>query len=358
LFNAEAVFLISADERTIIKVTKEGGFTQQTNIPHKPPETDLLKFNTTSLNIINNNKLGDSVDSIELPPEFNRAKKQLRESQRVLVCATDPLYEQSGHGTSMWGPLKENDDRFAIIGITRRETSFVAGDMLLFDSALTFGGNILSNLHLIEQLKQTSFESVRALVNALDQKDSYTCGHAERVGFLAKVTGQHMNLSTTQLQTLEWAGLLHDVGKIGIPEEVLNKPGPLSPEEFALIKEHSSRGYEVLKPVASLEPVLEVVLHHHESPDGTGYPTELKGDEIPLLARIIHVVDVFDALTSTRSYRQSYNFDQAVEILKKDAGIKLDAEIVTSFIEVWSQLPNTHPEEYERWFGLAKETKT
>jgi HD-GYP domain-containing protein (c-di-GMP phosphodiesterase class II) len=196
------------------------------------------------------------------------------------------------------------------------------------------------------------------LVNAIDQKDNYTYGHSERVGFLAKVTGQSLGLTSKELQKLEWAGLLHDVGKIGIPEHVLNKPGRLTPEEFDLIKEHPGRSYEVLRPVASLEPVLDAVLYHHENPDGTGYPKGLKGEEIPLMARIIHVVDVFDALTSTRSYRGAYDVERAIEIISKDSGTKLDAQIVECFFGAWAILPKSHPEQYRRWFGAAKEMPT
>ncbi len=292
---------------------------------------------------------------IQLPPEYPVVLGRLQKSRRVLVSAVEAHHDRTGHGTSLWGPLTSGDSSFDVVGIVRRRAPFVAGDMLVLDSALTYGSNILSNLRLVEQLKRTSFEAVRALVNAIDQKDNYTYGHSERVGFLAKITGQYMGMPARHLQELEWAGLLHDVGKIGIPEHVLNKPGRLSDEEFALIKEHPSRSFEVLRPVASLEPVLDAVLYHHENPDGSGYPCGLKGDEIPLMARIIHVVDVFDALTSTRSYRQAYNVDRAIEILRKDAGTKLDAQIVDQFLKAWALLPKSHPEQLKRWFGSEQE---
>jgi len=353
LFNADSVFLISVDERTIIKVTKYGGYTHRRGGKIRPLAIELTESEDSATGNIVHQESGYQIESIKLPPEYERVKKQLQKSQRVIVSSTDPAYEKTGHGTSVWGPLKEGDGQFAVVGLTRRQLPFVAGDMLLLDSVLTFGSYILSNLQLIDQVKRTSFEAVRALVNAIDQKDNYTCGHAERVGFLAKAVGEHMHLSPLELQTLEWAGLLHDVGKIGIPETVLNKPGRLSPEEYTLIQQHSSRGYEVLKPVASLEPVLEAVLRHHECPDGSGYPDGLKSAEIPLAARIIHVVDVFDALTSTRSYRQAYDFDHAIKILTEDAGTKLDSEIVDNFLEMWDRLPTLYPKQYERWFGMV-----
>ena len=166
---------------------------------------------------------------LELPPEFPNVMERLAQSKRVLVSSEGALPDENGMGTSLWGPLSEDTNGFAIVGVIRRRNKFVSGDMLLLDSVLTYGSNILSNLRLVEQLKKTSFESVRALVNAIDQKDNYTCGHSERVGFLARATGENMGLSSEQQQELEWAGLLHDVGKIGIPERVLNKPGALTP---------------------------------------------------------------------------------------------------------------------------------
>jgi HD-GYP domain-containing protein (c-di-GMP phosphodiesterase class II) len=189
------------------------------------------------------------------------------------------------------------------------------------------------------------------MVNAIDQKDQYTCGHSERVGFLSMVTGKAMGLKISQLQELEWGGLLHDVGKIGIPEKVLNKPARLTDEEFAIIKHHPARGYAVLKPIGTLKDVLDIVLHHHEVPDGTGYPKGLKGDAIPLLARIVHVVDAFDALTSDRPYRRPYSPEKAISILRQDAGTKFDSIIVEFFIEVWQHLSVEYPREHQKWFA-------
>ena len=340
MLNADAVFMISPDEKMIRQINRNDDFFKMFN-----PGTDTAKEPAR----------GGKCYRFELPPEYADARQRLRRSPRVFVFEDQCVTTKAGHGTSMWGPISDDQSAMACIGIVRRGTPFQSGDMLLLDSTLTFGGHILSNLKLVDQLKQTNFETVRALVSAIDQKDNYTYGHSERVGFLSKATGQHMGLSPRHLQELEWAGMLHDVGKIGIPEVVLNKPGKLTDEEFAIIKEHPQRSYDVLKPVASLEPVLKGVLHHHENPDGTGYPAGLVGEDIPLYARIIHVVDVFDALTSTRSYRGAFDVGRAIEILEKDAGTKLDADIVREFLGTWQALPHTHPEEYQRWFGEMQE---
>jgi HD-GYP domain-containing protein (c-di-GMP phosphodiesterase class II) len=292
------------------------------------------------------------IEDVPLPSETVHALRQLRVCGRsVVTCVDGDAFRKRGYGTSLWGPLRHEKNRLAAVGVIRRGRCFEAGDMLLLDSALTFGSHILGNLRLIEQLKRTSFESVHALANAIDQKDPYTSGHSERVGFLAWAIGKRMNLSSTQLRELEWGGLLHDIGKIGTPEHVLNKPGALTDEEYAIIKDHPARGHAILAPVASLTGVLDVVLYHHERPDGKGYPEGLAGDSIPLLARIVHVADTFDALTSTRSYRRAYGHARALEIMLEDTGSMLDVEVMDAFLETLERLPQDHPEEYLRWFA-------
>jgi len=351
MFTADAVFLILGDRLNAIQVDRSGQI-----VRGWLPGHIRLNIDPTPRTRVDSWDL-PAVRVLDLPPEFEGARCRLEESPSVFVSTADATGEWTGHGTSMWGALRDDEKSFSIVGIIRRHAPFTSADMLLLDSALTYGGHVLRNLQLVEQLQRTSFEVVRTLVNAIDQKDNYTSGHSERVGFLARATGQAMGLPAKQLKELEWAALLHDVGKIGIPEHVLNKPGKLTEDEYAIIKGHPSRGEEILDPVASLEPVLEGVLYHHENPDGTGYPEGLEGDAIPVLARIIHVVDVFDALTSTRSYRKAYNVERALNILKNDAGTKLDTEIVQQFFGAWARLPVTHPAEYERWFGSRKETE-
>jgi len=351
IYGADGVLYIDERSNSVIQLNADGRVT-----------CDLLSTVCPSLS---ESRAGNGAAGrcgaarVVLPTEAKSVIRQMRSAPRVLV-SSDNVQELDlqGHGTSLWGPLRQGDAQIAIVGVIRRERRFEAGDMLLLDSTLTFGGHILSTMTLVERVKQVSFEAVRALVNAVDQKDPYTSGHSERVGFLSKAVGTTMGLSDEQCQSLEWGGLLHDVGKIGIPEDVLNKPGPLNDQEFDLIKAHPARGHAVLKPVESLNEILEIVLHHHETPDGKGYPDRLAKDEIPLLARIVHVADAFDALTSTRSYREAFESDRAIGILRKDSGPKFDEEIVRHFLKAWENLPNDFPQEYERWFGSREEVTT
>jgi len=293
-----------------------------------------------------------NIDDIPLPPETAGAIQRLHVAPRAFVAMdTDPELRKRGQGTSLWGSIRYDHHRFATVGVIRRSRPFEAGEMLLLGSTLTFGSHMLANMGLVEQLKQAGFESVRALVNAIDQKDAYTSGHSERVGFLARNIGRLMGLPTTQLRELEWGGLLHDIGKIGIPERILNKKGRLSEYEMAIVRDHPARGYAILKPVASLAGILDIVLHHHETPDGKGYPDGLTGDEIPLLARIVHVADTFDALTSTRPYRQAYDHQRALSIMEKETGTKLDPHVMAFFVKLLERLPHEHPMTFRKWFA-------
>lgn len=256
-----------------------------------------------------------------------------RRSRTVTVHGT-------GQARALIGPLVRLDDNVHVVLVLRpaEAAEFTSGDMLMLESLLSFGGQLISNSEIHERLRRMSLESTRALVAAIDKKDHYTSGHSERVGYWARLVAERLGCSPTECQLVEMAGLLHDVGKIGVPETILCKPTRLTTREFEVIRQHPAMGYEILKPIASFGGVLDGVLYHHENPDGSGYPLGLRGEEIPLIARIIHVVDVFDALTSTRSYRAAFTTEEAAEIIRKEAGTKLDAGVVAVFLELLPEL--------------------
>ena len=264
-----------------------------------------------------------------------------------------PEAEQAlGNTRVLMGALREADQTWVVIVLRNAGSEpFFAHDLLATDSVLGYGGHILNNVLMGRRLQQTAIETVRALATAIDAKDNYTSGHSERVGWLARLVGEALALPPGELQMLGWAGLLHDVGKIGVPEHILNKPGRLTDEEFAEIKKHPQIGYDVLKPVTHFGPVLDAVLFHHENHDGSGYPKGLAGAAIPLAARIVHVVDIFDALTSSRSYRKGFALDKAIEILEQDAGRVTDPEITHAFVRAFRRFVSEAPAEYERLFA-------
>lgn len=220
---------------------------------------------------------------------------------------------------------------------------FDTSDMLLLESLNTFCGDMIRNFRLLAELRQLSVDMVRALISAIEQKDEYTSGHSTRVGRYAVLLAEELGLEAAELQMLEWSALLHDVGKIGIRDTVLKKPGKLTAEEFEHIKEHPRRSFDVVRQVPQLAAALAGVLHHHEHWDGSGYPDGLAGEEIPLMARIIQVADVFDALTSTRSYRRPFAWPNALDILQTEAGSTVDPKLAARFGELIRRLAREEP---------------
>jgi putative nucleotidyltransferase with HDIG domain len=189
--------------------------------------------------------------------------------------------------------------------------------------------------------------AIRALAMALDARDPYTAGHSERVSAISIAIGRQMRLDDDQLEVLRLGALLHDIGKIGVSDAVLRKPGALTAEEFELIKQHPTLGARILRSVPFLSQHLPIVELHHERPDGKGYPHGLTADEIPLLARIAHVADAFDAMTSARAYRPARGSGDALAELWKCAGAQFDAEVVQALAaalpHISAQTPVSEP---------------
>jgi putative nucleotidyltransferase with HDIG domain len=183
---------------------------------------------------------------------------------------------------------------------------------------------------LYRQLQRSVCQSLLGLANALEAKDPYTRGHSERVGATARRLALAVGLSAEDAELVGQAGLLHDIGKIGVPEAVLRKPGPLDPDEWAIMRRHPVVGAQIVAPFEFFGPGAAVIRHHHERLDGSGYPDGLAGRAIPLGARIVAVADVYDALTSDRPYRRSLGVEAADEHLTAQAGRTLDEEIVAA----------------------------
>lgn len=204
---------------------------------------------------------------------------------------------------------------------------------------------IESRAQMNETLNQTYNETLRALVTALDTRDSETGGHSERVTLIALSIAYQMKLDEKLIQQIHWGALLHDVGKIGIPDQVLRKQGILSEEEWIIMRSHPKAGYEMLKEIPFLLPALDVVLHHHEKYDGSGYPSGLSGQNIPLAARIFAVADAFDAMTNDRPYRKAFTQAEAVAEIERCANTQFDPQVVEAFIQAlrtgWENNPHT-----------------
>lgn len=184
------------------------------------------------------------------------------------------------------------------------------------------------------QLEDLSFGTIRALADALDAKCDYTSGHSLRVSRYAVLIGRAMGMSQQDLRDLELGGILHDIGKIGVPESILWKPARLTPEEQEIMEKHPVKSAQIIGDLSSLVRAKEYVLHHHEFMDGSGYPDHLKGEEIPLGARIILVADAYDAMTTDRPYRKAIGHQRAMQELKKHAGRQFDPKIVDCLVGI------------------------
>jgi putative two-component system response regulator len=174
-----------------------------------------------------------------------------------------------------------------------------------------------------------------ALAKVVEQRDSHTAGHCERLAFTGVALGVAMRLESRHLLSLYLGGYLHDIGKVGIPDAILFKPSDLSAEEWATMKTHAARGEEICRPLKSMRDVLPLIRHHHERMDGTGYPDGLSGDAVPVLARVLQTVDIYDALTSPRPYKDALPRARALEILEEevDKGWR-DREITSIFVRM------------------------
>ena len=173
---------------------------------------------------------------------------------------------------------------------------------------------------------------LKGMTTAVDAKDPYTCGHSERVGLLASRLALAVGLSPDEAERYRLAGLVHDVGKIGISEAVLSKSGRLTEIEFMQIKKHPEIGHQILRDIPLMGDILPGVLHHHERWDGTGYPTGLKGGEIPLIGRMLALADTFDAMSSTRSYRPAMPRDAVLSEIRRCSGTQFDPKLADVFV--------------------------
>lgn len=194
-------------------------------------------------------------------------------------------------------------------------------------------GIFLNNIYLFNELKVSYELTTSALASAIEAKDPYTKGHSQRVMRYSLLIGKKLGLNEESLKTIKLAGLLHDVGKIGIPEAIITKKGPLNEKEYKIMKKHPYIGYLIVKDIDYLKSGIPFVLYHHEKLDGSGYPYGLKEDKIPLFARIAAVADYFDALTSDRPYRKGLSFNDAMLEIKKNSEKQFDKEVVDAFIE-------------------------
>jgi len=215
------------------------------------------------------------------------------------------------------------------------ESVFIAYLVTYFLISFISAGTML----YVQKVKKDSLDLTKTLINALDSRDTYTSNHSNNVSSYAVQIAEKMKLSKDLCNVIRTGGLLHDIGKIGIPEQILTKPGRLSPEEYNIIKTHPVIGYEMLKHVDGFKKngILDIVLYHHERCDGKGYPKGLKGSGIPLTARIVGVADAFDAMISKRVYRNDLDLKFALNEIRRNKGKQFDPEVVEAFLSIFEE---------------------
>jgi len=211
----------------------------------------------------------------------------------------------------------------------------LSNQILVPESSVTVGQHRLTDLE--DELRKVRSGTIFALNQMLDLKDLDTGLHSTRLAEWAVRVGEHFGMAESELGHLETGAILHDIGKVGVPDAILNKPGKLDSEERRQVERHSEYGWGILRMIPSFERTSLLVLHHHERIDGTGYPARLRGEEIPIGARIVCVIDSFDAMISDRSYRKGLPVEEAVRRLTVDAGTQFDQEVVRLFVGIISR---------------------
>lgn len=274
------------------------------------------------------------------------SKTRVRLGERVsgrVAASGEPVLIRGHEGddpdSSLCVPLLANSQVLGVLNIRTKTDGgdFTQQDLDLAIQLANIAAAAIENAELHDQLHALFLSTVSALANSIDARDPYTKGHSERVTAYAVMIGEGLNLSTDDLETLRYAGLLHDIGKIRIRDHILHKPGRLTDQEFDEMKKHPEYGVEIMRPVDAFKHILPAMLHHHERYDGRGYPTGLAGKNIPLSARILCVADCFDAMTSDRPYRKGMPVADAIAELAKNKTTQFDSQLVDIFLKVVEQ---------------------
>ena len=274
-------------------------------------------------------KLGDGV-----PGWVAREGRPMR--GRALASALGFSNTETGDHAVLSVPLKLRDKPIGVLSVLRSDLSkpFADDDEMLLSSISSQVAVAIENYRLNMDVERTYLETIMALALAVEAKDPYSAGHSKRVGFYASQIGEEMGLDAETLRMLNDGGVLHDIGKIGIKDEILLKQAALTLDEQHIMQQHSVIGEAIVKPVRSLQRVVSLVRHHHERVDGAGYPDQLAGEAIPLGARILTVADSYDSMVTDRPYRKRLPVDTAKAELQQLSGQQFDAQVVQAFLRV------------------------
>ncbi|MDA8168792.1 MAG: HD domain-containing protein [Nitrospiraceae bacterium] len=257
--------------------------------------------------------------------------------KKLLTEGTSVFVKKSASEGGMFAigvPLKVKGQIIGGMLLEKMDTNFTEDELEILSTLANQAMVAIENAWLYESVKSNYFGTIQALVNALEANDKYTRGHSERVKILSIELGKQLGLNYKELEILEHAAILHDIGKIGVDSIILNKTGRLTSSEFSMIKAHPLIGDEILGPIGTMEGVRTTIVQHHERYDGTGYPYGIAGEEISLKARILSVVDTFDAMMTDRPYRKALSFQKAKEEIQQGSGTQFDPLAVSAFLDL------------------------
>ena len=278
----------------------------------------------------------------DLRDKLNRFSQELAEDV-YYTCKPIIVNEKEAYGRTaikkiksfICQPLMSKGKSIGTISLIRTEDihQFTTGQLTTLSLFAGKAAISIENSKLYTNLEDAYFETVEALANSIEARDKYTAGHTERVWEITLGIAETLNWEPQKIKELKMGAVLHDIGKIGVPDAILNKPSELTPEEKAVMRTHPELGAHIIREVKFLNPALPYVLYHHERYDGKGYPGGLKAEEIPIEGRLLSVVDTFDAITSDRPYRKGKLKDEAIEEIKKNSGTQFDPDIVDAFLK-------------------------
>jgi putative nucleotidyltransferase with HDIG domain len=241
--------------------------------------------------------------------------------------------------SAMCVPLVNRGKVMGVIYVdsTNRSNLYTKDDLALLSAMALKAGTSLDNARLYDDLRSLFYNTVETLIRAIQARDRYTSGHSARVSRYALLVADKLGLSTKEKRDLYLASMLHDIGKIGIPDELLNREGKLTDDQMRQIRDHVKVGASMLNALGEMHSIVPLILHHHEAWDGSGYPDGLEGEEIPLMSRILAVADTYDAMTSDRPYRKALSAIETIEEIKRCSGQSFDPRVVDAFLEVMKE---------------------
>lgn len=266
-------------------------------------------------------------------------RETIRTKSPMIFNDPDAEYSPGEYGikSSICQPLLARGEALGALIVVRSKNPhpFSQGQLTGLGLMAAKAAAAVESSRLYKNLKESYISTVQALANAIEARDRYTRGHTERVYRLSKILAEELGWTETELGDLKMGGILHDIGKIGVPDSILNKPGPLTGDEIEIMKSHPEKGARMIESIPFLSPALPYIKYHHERYDGSGYPYGLKGDEIPLPGRLLAVVDTIDAVTSDRPYRKGRSLQEAIEEIKKNSGKQFHPEIVKACVSAF-----------------------